>query len=31
MQFQFSIDVPGNVDIELHQLNKVVATVSVQP
>jgi hypothetical protein len=31
MQFQFWIDVPGNVDIELHQLNKVVATVSVQP
>lgn len=31
MQFQFSVDVPGNVDIELHQLNKTVATLSVQP
>jgi sporulation-control protein spo0M len=31
MQFQFSVDVPGNVDIELHHLNKTVATVAVQP
>jgi sporulation-control protein spo0M len=31
MQFQFSVDVPGNVDIELHHLNKTIATVSVQP
>jgi sporulation-control protein spo0M len=31
MQFQFSVDVPGNVDIELHHSNKTVATVSVQP
>lgn len=31
MQFQFSVDVPGNVDIELHQLGKTVATVSVKP
>lgn len=30
-QFQFSVDVPGNVDIELHQLNKTIATVQVQP
>jgi sporulation-control protein spo0M len=30
-QFQFSVDVPGNVDIELHQLGKTVATVQVQP
>jgi hypothetical protein len=30
-QFQFSVDVPGKVDIELHQLGKTVATVQVQP
>ena len=30
-QFQFTVDVPGNVDIELHQLNKTIATVQVQP
>lgn len=30
-QFQFSVDVPGNVDIELHHLNKTIATVHVQP
>lgn len=29
-QFQFTVDVPGNVEIELHQLNRVVATVQVQ-
>jgi sporulation-control protein spo0M len=30
-QFQFSVNVPGNVDIELHHLNKTIATVQVQP
>jgi sporulation-control protein spo0M len=30
-QFQFSVDVPGKVDIELHHLNKTIATVQVQP
>lgn len=30
-QFQFSVDVPGNVDIELHHLGTTVATVQVQP
>jgi ABC-type glycerol-3-phosphate transport system substrate-binding protein len=30
-QFQFSVDVPGKVDIELHDLNKTIATVQVQP
>ncbi len=25
-QFQFAVDVPGKVDIELHQLNKTIAT-----
>jgi sporulation-control protein spo0M len=30
-QFQFTVAVPGKVDIELHQLGKTVATVQVQP
>ncbi len=30
-RFQFTVNVPGNVDIELHQLNKTIATVQVQP
>lgn len=30
-QFQFTVEVPGTVDIELHQLNRVVAGVQVQP
>ncbi|VEG46743.1 Uncharacterised protein [Mycolicibacterium flavescens] len=29
-QFQFTVDVPGNVEIELHDLNRVIATVQVQ-
>jgi hypothetical protein len=29
--FQFTVDVPGQVEIELHQLQKTVATVQVQP
>ena len=28
--FQFTVDVPGKVDIELHHLNKTIATVQVQ-
>ncbi len=28
--FQFTVDVPGKVDIELHHLNKTIATVAVQ-
>lgn len=28
--FQFTVDVPGKVDIELHHLNKTVATITVQ-
>lgn len=28
--FQFTVDVPGKVDIELHHLGKTVATVTVQ-
>ena len=30
-QFQFTVSVPGNVDIELHHLDKTIATVQVQP
>ncbi|MBE1550550.1 ABC-type glycerol-3-phosphate transport system substrate-binding protein [Mycobacterium sp. OAS707] len=28
--FQFTVDVPGKVDVELHKLNKTVATITVQ-
>ena len=28
--FQFTVDVPGKVDIELHNLNRTIATVEVQ-
>ena len=28
--FQFTVDVPGRVDVELHTLNKTVATIAVQ-
>ena len=28
--FQFTVNVPGKVDVELHQLKKTVATIAVQ-
>jgi hypothetical protein len=28
--FQFTAEVPGKVDVELHKLNKIVATIQVQ-
>jgi hypothetical protein len=28
--FQFTVDVPGKVDVELHNLNKTIATIQVQ-
>jgi hypothetical protein len=28
--FQFSVGVPGKVDVELHKLNKTIATIAVQ-
>lgn len=28
--FQFEVEVPGKVDVELHDLNRVVATITVQ-
>ena len=29
--FAFSVDVPGNVEIELHHLKRTIATIQVQP
>ncbi len=29
--FQFSVDVPGNVEVELHHLDRTIATIQVQP
>ncbi|MCV7260323.1 hypothetical protein [Mycobacterium shimoidei] len=29
--FQFSVEVPGKVDVELHHLNKTIATIQVRP
>jgi major membrane immunogen (membrane-anchored lipoprotein) len=29
-QFQFTVTVPGNVDVELHGLNRTIATLQVQ-
>lgn len=29
--FQFSVSVPGNVDVELHHLDRTVATLQVRP
>jgi hypothetical protein len=28
--FQFAVDVPGKVDVELHHLNRIIATIAVQ-
>jgi hypothetical protein len=28
--FQFTVDVPGEVDVELHKLNQTIATIQVQ-
>jgi heme/copper-type cytochrome/quinol oxidase subunit 2 len=28
--FQFSVDVPGTVEVELHHLNRTIATIQVQ-
>jgi hypothetical protein len=29
--FQFTVDVPGNVEVELHHLDRTIATIQVQP
>lgn len=28
--FQFTVEVPGRVDVELHELNRTIVTISVQ-
>lgn len=30
-EFEFTVDVPGQVDIELHDLNRTVVTIQVRP
>jgi len=30
-EFSFTVDVPGNVAVELHHLDRTVATIQVQP
>lgn len=29
--FQFAVDVPGNVAVELHHLDRTIATIQIQP
>lgn len=29
--FEFAVDVPGNVAVELHHLDRTIATIQVQP
>ena len=29
--FNFSVDVPGNVEVELHHLDRTIATIQVEP
>jgi heme/copper-type cytochrome/quinol oxidase subunit 2 len=29
--FQFTVDVPGNVEVELHHLDRTIATIQVRP
>ena len=29
--FQFSVDVPGSVEVELHHLDRTIATIQVRP
>lgn len=30
-RFEFTVDVPGRVDVELHELNRTVVTLTVRP
>lgn len=30
-EFEFTVDVPGQVDVELHDLNRTVVTIQVRP
>jgi hypothetical protein len=29
--FQFNVEVPGNVEVELHHLHRTIATIQIQP
>ncbi|MGD1284017.1 hypothetical protein ACKUUI_25600 [Mycobacterium seoulense] len=29
--FQFAVDVPGTVEVELHHLDRTIATIQIQP
>lgn len=30
-RFEFTVDIPGQVDVELHELNRTVVTITVRP
>lgn len=30
-RFEFTVGVPGSVDVELHELNRTVVTIAVRP
>ncbi|BCO36137.1 hypothetical protein BMW24_010655 [Mycobacterium heckeshornense] len=30
-KFEFTVDVPGNVEVELHHLDRTIATIQVRP
>lgn len=30
-RFEFTVDVPGQVDVELHELNRTIVTITVRP
>lgn len=30
-RFEFTVDVPGKVDVELHELNRTIVTITVRP
>ena len=30
-RFEFTVDVPGRVDVELHELNRTIVTITVRP
>lgn len=30
-RFEFTVDVPGRVDVELHELHRTIVTITVQP
>lgn len=30
-RFEFTVDVPGKVDVELHEVNRTIVTITVMP